>query len=111
MFTPDAEKDYAMKPLRLQDMNNERFLKEAFDPEANARWTRAVRFRRNVYLSLFLTGMVCLLITAITHQAHMSLLSLLLATCSLVITSKYDTQLQFLTKLKLRPTEEEEQLD
>ncbi len=97
-----------MKLPKLQDLNNERFLDEAFNPETNAVWIRAVRLRRNVYLWLFLTGIGCLFITAFTHQIHMSILSLFLATLSLVVMTKYDTQLRFLTKLKLREVKEQD---
>jgi len=92
----------AMKLPYMEELNSARFLKEAFDPEFNERWKKAVRRRRNIYLWLFLTGMGCLMITAFTHQIIMSILSLFLATLSLVVMSKYDTQLNFLRKLKLR---------
>ncbi len=92
-------------------MNSERFLEEAFEPEANARWVRAVRLRRNVYLWLFLTGITCVFITSFTMQIHMTILSLLLAVLSLLVMTKYDTQLHFLTNLKLRIPENEEARD
>jgi hypothetical protein len=96
---------------KLDDLNNDKFLEEAFEPGTNSRWIRAVRLRRNVYLWLFLTGIVCIFITAFTRQLHMSILSLFLATLSLVVMTKYDTQLFFLTKLKLREQEKEEKED
>jgi hypothetical protein len=98
-----------MKLPRLEDLNNARFLEEAFNKETNARWERAALLRRNVYLSLFLTGIGCIFITAFTRQLLMSVLSLFLATLSLVVMTKYDTQLTFLRILKLRtsgPVEE-----
>jgi len=91
-----------MKLPKLEDLNNERFLEEAFSPEANEQWIRAVRLRRNVYLWFFLTGIACIFITAFTHQLHMSILSLFLATLSLVVMTKYDTQLFFLCILRKR---------
>ena len=91
-----------MKMPKMEDLNNERFLNEAFNPEANEKWIRSARLHRNVYLWFFLTGIACLIITAFTMQLHMSILSLFLATLSLVVMTKYDTQLFFLTKLKLR---------
>ncbi len=97
-----------MKLPGMNDLNNKQFLDEAFSPETNEKWIRAVRLRRNIYLWLFLTGMVCIFLTAFTQQMHMSILSLFLATLSLVVMTKYDTQLFFLTKLKLRKSEEEE---
>lgn len=97
-----------MKLPKLQDLNNPSFLDEAFNPETNKKWVRAVRLRRNIYLSLFLTGIACVFITAFTLQMHMSILSFFLAVLSLVVMTKYDTQLHFLTKLRLRKTEEDE---
>lgn len=91
-----------MKLPRLEDLNNERFLDEAFNPETNEGWIRTVRLRRNIYLWFFLTGIGCVFITAFTHQLGMSILSLFLAILSLVVMTKYDTQLFFLRKLKLR---------
>jgi hypothetical protein len=91
-----------MKIPRLEDMNNERFLKDAFDPETNRRLTRAVRSRRNIYLWFFLTGIACIFITAFTLQMHMSILALFLSTMSLVVMTKYDTQLHFLIEIRNR---------
>ncbi len=91
-----------MKLPKLEDMNNERFLEEAFNEETNAQWERAALLRRNVYLMLFLTGIACIFITAFTRQLLMSVLSLFLATLSLVVMTKYDTQLFFLRMLKIR---------
>ncbi len=90
---------------KLEDLNNDRFLEEAFSPETNEKWIKAVRLRRNVYLGFFLTGIACIFITAFANQMHMSILSLFLATLSLVVMTKYDTQLYFLKELKLRPPE------
>ena len=45
-----------MKLPKLEELNNPRFLDEAFIPEKNAQWIRASRLRRNVYLVLFLIG-------------------------------------------------------
>ena len=56
-----------MKLPRLEDLNNERFLEEAFNKNTNAKWERAALLRRNVYLSLFLTGIGCIFITAFTR--------------------------------------------
>lgn len=97
-----------MKLPRLKELNNDGFLNDAFDAEANVLWERAARLRRNIYLWLFLTGIACIFITAFTHQLYMSILSLFLATLSLVVMTKYDTQLFFLTKLKLRKKEGED---
>jgi hypothetical protein len=98
-----------MKLPRLEDQNNARFLEEAFNEDTNAKWERAVLLRRNVYLWLFLTGIACIFITAFTRQLLMSVLSLFLATLSLVVMTKYDTQLTFLRILKLRISESSEE--
>ncbi|MBN2163711.1 MAG: hypothetical protein JXR25_07560 [Pontiellaceae bacterium] len=97
-----------MKLPKLQDLNNERFLNEAFSPEKNTQWIRATRLRRNVYLVLFLTGIACIFVTAFAQRYLLMVLSLFLAVLSLVVMTKYDTQLYFLTKLKLREPEQEE---
>jgi hypothetical protein len=91
-----------MKLPKLEDLNNDRFLAEAFNKETNAKWERAALLRRNVYLWFFLTGIACIFITAFTRQLLMSVLSLFLATLSLVVMTKYDTQLHFLRMLKAR---------
>jgi len=109
MFWHFSKKDLRMKFPKLEDLNSERFLEEAFDPATNEKWIGAVRLRRNVYLWFFLTGIACIFITAFPLQMHMSVLSLFLATLSLVVMTKYDTQLHFLTKLKLRGPEQEEE--
>ena len=101
-----------MKLPRLEDLNNDRFLNEAFNKETNAKWERAVLLRRNVYLWFFLTGIACIFITAFTRQLLMSILSLFLATLSLVVMTKYETQLHFLQMLKPRdPGSDEEDQD
>ena len=98
-----------MKLPRLEDMNNERFLEEAFNKNTNTKWERAALLRRNVYLWIFLTGIACIFITAFTRQLLMSVLSLFLATLSLVVMTKYDTQLHFLQMLKPRDSTSDEE--
>ncbi|MDF7801923.1 hypothetical protein P4C99_20775 [Pontiellaceae bacterium B1224] len=87
---------------KLEDMNSERFLEEAFDETFRAQWVKKARIRRNVYMGLFIVGMLCMFYTAITSWMTLCILSLFLATVSLVVMSKYETQLQFLTVLQLR---------
>ena len=98
-----------MKLPRLEDLNNDRFLDEAFNKETNARWERSALLRRNVYLAFFLAGIGCIFITAFTRQLLMSILSLFLATLSLVVMTKYDTQLTFLRLLRPRATGSDEE--
>jgi hypothetical protein len=91
-----------MRFPRFEQLNSERFLDEAFEAKHHDRWERDALLRRNIYLWFFLTGIACIFITAFTHQFMMSILSLFLATLSLVVMTKYDTQLYFLRILKLR---------
>ena len=97
-----------MKLPRLEELNSEQFLNEAFDAKHHARWERDAQMRRNIYLWLFLTGVACIFITAFTHQILLSVLSLFLSTISLVVMTKYDTQLFFLRILRLREEQEKE---
>lgn len=82
------------------ELNTKRFLHDAFDAGCQARLIRAARFRRNVYLVLFLVGFVCIFIAALSGRTLLSILSLFLATLSLVVMSKYDTQVFFLNIIK-----------
>ena len=91
-----------MKLPRLEDINSARFLDEAFDAGQNSRLESEARLRRNVYLWFFLTGIACIFITALTNQPVLCILSLFLATLSLVVMTKYDTQLHFLNILRVR---------
>jgi hypothetical protein len=91
-----------MKLPKLEDINNEAFLNNAFDKAHNEKLISAARLRRNVHLGFAVTGFVCVVITAFTRQFHMSVLSLFLGTLSLVVMTKYDTQLFFLKVLQLR---------
>lgn len=91
-----------MKLPKLEDINSESFLNEAFDAERNAELSRHARIRRNIYLWLFLTGVACVFITAFTGQMPLCVLSLFLGTLSLVVMTKYDTRLFFLRVLRRR---------
>ncbi len=91
-----------MKLPRPEELNSERFLNEAFDAKHNAVLTKEARLRRNVYLALFLVGFLCIFVTAGYHRMTLCILSLFLSTVSLVVMSKYDTQLFFLRILRLR---------
>lgn len=99
-----------MKLPKVEDLNSKQFLDEAFDPNFHDKWERNARLRRNIYLWLFLTGIACIFITALTDQHMLCILSLFLATISLVVMTKYDTQLFFLRGLKLRHDEENSKL-
>jgi uncharacterized membrane protein YjjP (DUF1212 family) len=82
--------------LKEFKLNNQYFLDKAFDPEFREKLVRAARLRRNVYLVLFFTGIFCIFIAGIAGWATLSCLSLFLATLSLVVVTKYDTQVFFL---------------
>lgn len=89
-----------MELRQLGELNTDRFLREAFDDECNRRLILAARFRRNVYLVLFLVGFVCIFIAGLSGLLLLSILSLFLSTLSLVVMTKYDTQVFFLKIIK-----------
>ena len=80
----------------LGDLNNEQFLGEAFDATCRQKLIRAARLRRNVYLALFLAGFFCIFIAGLSNFPLLCILSLFFATLSLVVMTKYNTQLFFL---------------
>jgi hypothetical protein len=88
-------------------MNNERFLRAAFNPEHNGQLQKAALLRRNVYLTLSITGFACIFIAAFAGRTMLSILSLFLSTLSLVVMTKYDTQLFFLKVIKLDGVEKD----
>lgn len=81
-------------------INTDRFLREAFDSEFQQKLIRSARLRRNVYLWVFLIGTVSMFIAALTNHAVLSFLLAGLSALSLVIMTKYDTQLFFLRLIK-----------
>jgi hypothetical protein len=91
-----------MKLKWFEGMNSARFLNSAFESRENPRLIKAALTRRNIYMALFITGFVCIFITALTEQSTLCILSLFLATLSLVVMTKYDTQVFFLRIIKLR---------
>lgn len=82
--------------LKGLGMNSEYFLRKAFDPQVRKKLIRAAYFRRNVYLVLFFIGISCIFIAGFSGWVLLSILSLFLAMLSLVIVTKYDTQVVFL---------------
>ena len=78
------------------ELNTERFLREAFDATCRKKLIRSARLRRNVYLTLFLVGFFCVFIAGLSGFPLLCILSLFLATLSLVVMTKYDTQIFFL---------------
>jgi len=77
-------------------MNSEHFLRKAFDPQFRKKLIRAAYLRRNVYLALFFVAIFCIFIAGVAGWVLLSVLSLFLAMLSLVIVTKYDTQVVFL---------------
>jgi hypothetical protein len=96
-----------VKLPKLENINSERFLQNAFDPRYNEQLKRSTRIRRNIYLSLFLTGIACIIITIISGQILQMILSIALVTITLLISSMYDTRLFFLRNLTLRQDDED----
>ena len=86
----------------LTDLNNKCFLREAFDVQSNKRLAKAARVRKNIYLGLFLSGIACLCITIFINALLLSILSVGLSALSLVLMSRYSTQIYFLKTLRLR---------
>jgi uncharacterized membrane protein YjjP (DUF1212 family) len=86
-----------MNLKELGELNNERFLREAFDAQCQKKLIRAAQLRRNTYLALFFLGFFCIFLTGFAGLMLLSTLSLFLATLSLVVMTKYDTQIFFLT--------------
>jgi len=80
----------------IGNLNNKRFLHEAFDAKARKKLIRAARLRRNVYMALFFIGFFCIFVAGFSGWVLLSVLSLFLATLSLVVVAKYDTQVFFL---------------
>ena len=95
--------------MTLKDfkLNNEHYLHQAFDPHLRKKLVRAARFRRNVYLMLFFVGIICIFIAGFSGWAVLSVLSLFLATLSLVVVTKYDTQVFFLKIIAQKENPEE----
>ncbi|MEN8255017.1 MAG: hypothetical protein ABFR33_06060 [Verrucomicrobiota bacterium] len=87
-------------------LNKKRLQREVFDPKCQQKLLRSARLRRNVYLVLFLIGNVCIFISGFAGKVLLSVLSLFLATLSLVVMTKYDTQVFFLKILEKKGSEE-----
>ncbi len=85
-----------MRIKDLGELNNECFLREAFNAKIRKKLLRSALLRRNVYLALFIIGFICIFVAGLSGLTTLSILSLFLATLSLVVVSKYDTQLFFL---------------
>ncbi len=90
----------------IGDLNNKRFLDEAFNPRFQKKLIRSARLRRNVYLGLFVAGFLCIPIAALLGFLLLTILSLFLATLSLVVMTKYDTQLFFLKIIEKKEGDE-----
>jgi hypothetical protein len=82
--------------LKDRYLNSEHYLEQAFDPLQRGRLLRAAYVRRHVYTALFFIGIACIFIAGFSGWADLSVLSLFLALLSLVVVTKYDTQIFFL---------------
>lgn len=91
-----------MNGFKFEKIDSERLVHAAFDETMRTRMTRYALVRRNVYLWLFGIGMACTLYTAFTSCTTICVLSLFLAIISLVVMTKYDTQLHFLKVVQTR---------
>ena len=85
-----------MNLREIGELNNTRFLREAFDANLRKKLIRSALLRRNIYLVLFLLGFFCIFIAGFSGWLLLSILSLFLSTLSLVVMTKYDTQVFFL---------------
>jgi uncharacterized membrane protein YjjP (DUF1212 family) len=90
------------------ELNNDQFLREAFESQSQKKLIRSARLRRNVYLVLFLIGFCCIFVAGFIGLLQLSILSLFLAILSLVVMTKYDTQVFFLKLIKERESTIEE---
>ena len=86
----------------IGNLNSARFLKEAFDEAYQQKLNNSAVLRRNVYLVLFIIGIICIFIAGFAGMVLLSVLSLFLATLSLVVMTKYDTQIFFLNIIQKR---------
>ena len=89
-----------MKIPRIGKKHTEKVIGETYDPVRTQALIHGTRTRRNVYLSLFMIGFICIIITALMNRMTLCILSLFLSTISLVVMTKYDTYHFFLTILK-----------
>ena len=96
-----------LKDLKL---NNQHYMHKAFDPKLRKKLARAARFRRNVYVVLFFIAIFCIFVAGFSGWATLSCLSLFLATLSLVVVSKYDTQVFFLKIIAEKEKAEEREV-
>ncbi|MDH3981531.1 MAG: hypothetical protein OES84_01375 [Kiritimatiellaceae bacterium] len=91
-----------MKLPIFGEINSERFLTEAINGAHSDKLIKHARIRRNVYLWMFVASFLCIPCTALFGQMTLCICSLFFATISLVVMTKYDTQLFFLQLLKNR---------
>jgi hypothetical protein len=96
-----------LKDLRL---NNKHYLHQAFDPHRRRKLTRTARLRRGIYLTISFIGIGCVFVSGLLDKPTLSCLSLVLSTLSLVVVTKYDTQVFFLEIIDRKEEEEKEEL-
>jgi uncharacterized membrane protein YjjP (DUF1212 family) len=81
---------------RKSGQRDEHFLAEALDPTKQAKLIQRSRLRRNIAILLFMISFVCIFICGFSAKWISTAIPLFLCTLSLVILTKYDTQLVFL---------------
>lgn len=86
--------------LKDHKLNNDKYLHRAFDSESREKLVQTARFRRTAYLVICFIGVACVAISGFMGLPLLSALSLLLATLSIVVVTKYDTQIFFLTMIE-----------
>ena len=95
--------------LKHHQLNNKHYLHRAFDPHHRKRMVRTARRRRGVYLVICFIGVGCVVASGALRLPTLCCLSLLLSTLSIVVVTKYDTQLFFLTVIEEREQVREEE--
>jgi hypothetical protein len=94
--------------LHDHKLNNKHYLHKAFDPHHRVRLVRTARRRRSIYLVICFIGVACVAVSGVLEQPTLTCLSLLLSTLSIVVVTKYDTQVFFLTLIDKEKQSREE---
>ena len=96
----------ALKDFKL---NNKHYLHQAFDPHHREKLVRTARLRRTIYLVICFIGVACVFTAGALKMPTLCCLSLLLSTLSIVVVTKYDTQLFFLKVIETNEQSREEE--
>ena len=98
--------------MKLKDhqLNNRHYLHQAFDPHHRRKMVRTARRRRSIYLVICYVGIACLATSCALELPTLCCLSLLLSTLSIVVVTKYDTQVYFLEVIDRQEQSRKEEL-